>query len=368
MPNPEQVTEYVPRTIRAKELLSFAKEEVRLFDTGEIDRISDNEELSNRFGYQKGASFYYLLKRGGLLAERRRIKQVGGSLKQGQLTLAPSYETAWMIGVLSGGGNVNHINGAISVTESDRNFLDVIKSRGERLFGVESYEDTLRKTRDGQLYQHVHFYSRGITRQLGDLRRDTWPQSIQEKHPWITKDPRYITGLLEGVFDVRGLVHPYDAIIFLTSYPNVANFLAELLIRIGVDNPIIRYKEKERENVMGVGIYNLKDMKQLAQNIHSNIPRKEGMLEVIREKEPRKRGFKAKKFSDEEVVLDYFRARQALGHAPSSSEIIQLKRDGIIRCSNTVFIQRFGNGESFVIARTTLEKITQERGTEFFSG
>lgn len=282
MPTPENPGRH--QVSRAQELISFVREEIRLFQSSEIRSISTNEELRERFGYEQTSSFYPLLRKEGLIFERRMIRARGGYLKQGAgYSLTPSYECSWMIGILAGGGSVAP-TGVIAISETDSDFLDIVKSRGERLFGIHGFKDTLRIKADGSPYQYIHFHNRGLARQFGDLRRHVWPQTVLDRHHWIIEDSRYIAGLLEGIFDTRGLVDPSKVIILLTSYPNIANFLAELLIRIGIEKPVVRYKDQDNAVTIGAGIYNLRDMGAFAQIIHSNISQKEEELEEIRRK------------------------------------------------------------------------------------
>ncbi len=74
MLSPEQTRVYIPRSVRARDLIAFTRTEISQFDAGEIVRISSNGELGNRFGYQGVNVISGLLGHAGLISERRRIR------------------------------------------------------------------------------------------------------------------------------------------------------------------------------------------------------------------------------------------------------------------------------------------------------
>lgn len=353
MPNLERIGQ--PQSSRAKDLSDFIRDEIERFRAGEITRISTNEELRERFGYTQASTFYPTLKREGLLEERKKIKEQGGQTKEGQETIIPSYEWAWMIGILAGGGHVNP-KGQISTYTSDDDFLQVTRSVGTRLFEENPTVKELRKSKDGTSYRMVSFYSTKLARQIGDLRRDKYPETIIEKHPWILKDQKYIVGLLSGVFDTRGFVsESQQSITFLTSFPNVTSFISELLVRAGIKKPTVKYSQQGKK-VMGVGIYNIADRKKLAEIIYSRVPAKQSKLDGIRKKESKGRG------SDDDVIDEWLNLIKILGHVPNSVEITRLKKEGKTRFSLQVYMDRFGkerDRKSFLKVRERLMAITE---------
>lgn len=379
MPNPEHQS---PRHLRKQQLINFVQEEISKFQSGEAQRISTNEELRSRFGYARIGSFYHAFQTAGLIEDRRKIKEQGGQHKE---SITPSQEWAWMIGVLAGGGHNSLKTGAISVTEYDTVFLQTIKSTGERLMGIHGNIHPLRTTEEGATYKAVNFHSNAVSRQLGDLRRDRWFRTIIDKHPWILKNQRYIASFIEGIFDTRAIIGSGNVIIFSTSYPEIANFLSELLIRLGIENPLPRYKEKAVKILTGIGIYS-RDVTTLAKLIHSRKPKQEAILDHLRQLEPKvstthQRVSNQKKIpsinnrvamknetdkpaSDkttlELLITEYRKAREIClkekNRLPTILDIAELRALGVVTYTAHTLANLFGD-RSFVQARESLEDI-----------
>lgn len=359
----------MPSPEHKQPLVEFVRTEIDEFHSGNISRISTNAELQARFGYLRTSSFYPILRRVGLLEERRKIKKQGGQKEP----IIPSQESAWMIGILAGGGNNNLRSGAMVLSDKDKSLLQAVKSTGERLFEIRGNIRTLRTKEDGTVYNCVHFHNYAISRQLGDLRRDRWPQTIIDKHPWILGNDSYIANFLQGIFDVRGLIAPQLGIIITTSYPAVANFLSELLTRLGIENPLPAYTAKDKQKLKGIGIWRKTDMKLFADQIHSRKPEKEAKLEIFRQRESarsvnppivvrRSPANKAYLLIDE-----YKKAREISlkirGSLPTILDIAQLRHQGVVHYTAHTLANHFGDG-SFIRARQRLEDILSNQEGE----
>lgn len=342
---------------RQQPLAEYVRTEIDELRSGQISRISTNDELRARFGYSRTTSLYPILRKHGLVEERRQIKEQGGQKEP----IVPSQESAWMIGIIAGGGSNDLRTGAIVISEKDEGFLQTVKSTGERLFETRGNIHVLRTKEDGTTYKYVSFHDKDISRQLGDLRRDNWFQTVVDRHPWILRDDRYIASFLGGIFDTRGLIAPRQGIILLTSYPAIANFLSELLTRLGIENPRLRYKGKDKQKLIGVGIYGRKDIKIFADLIYSRKSEKEAKLEILREGETVKLASRAT--SEEDIINEWLRLREVFDHYPRSSEIARLKKLGQTKYSVTVYRNSFGAG-SFVKARQRLESIINSQTGE----
>lgn len=199
----------------------------------------------------------------------------------------PSREFAWIIGVLAGGGSVELDGKRIAVDSVDTDFLEQFKTLGESALRLNARYRT-KKTEKGIEPKGVVFYSTNLVRVLGDLRRPFWPRTILEKHGWILQNEEYIWGFLEGIFDRIGHIENLSRkgrvrkeLTFRTVYLGIANFLAELLTRVGVKRVSYDYDKRHREGIIGIKLHG-KNTFLVAQNIHSKIPEKEDRLQVYR--------------------------------------------------------------------------------------
>jgi len=77
---------------------------------------------------------------------------------------------------------------------------------------------------------------------------------------------------------------------------------------------------------------------------------------------PSKRG-RQRKFSDEEVVLEWIRIKNALGHSPSYEEIYKLHKQGLTRMSYPIYRNRFGKERSWASAKENLDKVAFSKET-----
>lgn len=340
---------------RARDLSQFAKKEVDQFHAGEVNQISTNEELRKRFGMRRDQLFRDAIHDEGVGEARKEALDIAKQKTKEQRTIVQSSEWAWMIGVLAGGGHNNLKGGNLSIAETDENFLQTIKSTGERIIGSNGYIRTIRVLDNGVSYRTLGFHDRSISSQLGDLRRDRWPQTIIQKHPWILRNNNYLTNFLGGIFDTRGRILTQQGIFLSSSYPAVVNFLSELLVRVGVENPRPKYKGKDKEEVIGVGIYNLQDMKVFSNQIHSRRPSQEAALDVFRQHKSVR-----PKADLESLIAEYTKAREITlkgkNRLPTIHDIAELREQGVIIYTASTLANFFGE-RSFVRARENLEDI-----------
>jgi len=205
----------------------------------------------------------------------------------------PSRDMAWIIGVLAGGGYANPDDKRISIDSNSEKFLDEFKTAGERVFRVNSVYRTRVKSDGKREAKGVTFYSRKVALMLGDLGSPEWPDTIINRHKWIVENTNYLWGFIEGIFERKGNVfiskNRVKGISIGTDYVNVANFVAELLVRLGIKNPRIEHNKRGKQGIKGVRVHNIQDMKHFAENVHSKIPEKESRLSDCRELEYRRK-------------------------------------------------------------------------------
>lgn len=286
--------------------------------------------------------------------------------------LIPSSQLAWMLGILSGGGNVclKKTGGAIHFYTHDENILNKFKFIGQDLFK----SNPILSKREGRSYQMITFYNKKIAEELGDFRSRKWSNTLMEKYKWIFKNKQYLWNFLEGLFEARGFIN-YDSkkeickdLGFYVSHH--VNFVSDLLIRVDINKP--------RINTWGVRLSSWEDMKTFADNIYSVSLKKEKMLEIIRNQQYRveikdqaKRN-KQTKFEEKreqkkkEAIAEWILVKKLLGHAPSKREIRVLKQNKDTRFSPEIYKYRFGRASinekrgNFSLAKKELEKITRD--------
>ncbi|MFH1535824.1 MAG: hypothetical protein ABIC96_02005 [Patescibacteria group bacterium] len=322
--SPEKPSQRTLRPRKAQQLINYSKDEVENFKSGDVDRLSSINELSAQFGYSP-RTVYEVLSLSGIAKERKLLKK--------DKEFIPSDDLAWMLGSLSGGGTVDQSRGAILVNRTPRAFTQKFQSVGERLFGINA-----KLHRDKPI-----FYDNETAQKLGDLRIWSWPNTVLERHEWILTNQRYIWSFLTGLFDARGSIRGEEnPIIFHSKYSNVVNFTADLLVKCGIERPTILPTKQDLEEVQGVAIFNAKDKKTFATNVHSVIPEKEKML-----REYRKESFRVSRVqveSERELIAEWKKLYDSLGHIPSAAEINMLKRNGKTRWSHGAYNYRFGRG------------------------
>lgn len=130
------------------------------------------------------------------------------------------------------------------------------------------------------------------------------------------------------------------------------------MVRLGIKNPTISRSRLAKEGVTGVALYNLDDIKRFTTSVHPINQEKAAKLNQIHDRESQ-RG-KSPWYTDEQIVENWVKARELLGHSPTASELRRLRREGVIQCSVTVYVNRFGSG-NFQQAKENLDKIAGEK-------
>lgn len=359
MSNLEQAR-YIPRPSKAQEVRDYVRQEINDLRAGKIERLSTFAELNTRFGYKHYLSIGNALRSTGLLEERRVVK------KEAVPTLDPSTEWAWMIGLLSGGGHVRP-SGTIHLGNPSPEMLEAFKSRGERLFKSNARIEPLYGKRKSPT---IIFGNLRYTRALGNFTRDACVNTIREHHDWILMNDRYIWSFLEGFFEIQGNFYriprkKYDDIYLLTIHRNVANFLTELLVRVGIEKPGIKLNPDAKEGIDRVRITSLKDVKHFSEHIHSVVPQKEERLVFCRNLDVKEAQNQTR---TEDAIYEWSRVTSILGHIPSSHEIAILKKLRLTKYSSSVYAKRFGrqdNKPNFGVAKETLSKILESQTEKF---
>lgn len=332
------------------------KQLISITNPGLVQEQRDALAKRNLERVEKGQKRVLKLQR----AEERERRQT--ELKQ---ILEPSKELAWVIGVLASGGTVDLRTGAIALTSPNQSLQNAFTEVAGNLFRTNLTWQTIR-TKSGRR-QVPNFNNAEIARGLGDLRRSAWPSAISERHHWILEDQGYIWALLAGIFDDKGVFTGINRrqIVVPTSLRHVANFIAELMVNVDIQSPLILRNGIDRGGVWGVVIANIRDQRRFASNVRSVIPEKERALEVIRSNVTTK--FRNLAPLDEgEMVVEWKRLCDLLGHPPNVTDISELYSEGKTRWSAGVYARVFGKtgknkGRSYKIA---LEKLAVACGLE----
>jgi len=276
--------------------------------------------------------------------------------------IIPSEEWAWMLGVIAGKGHVSS-GGYIKFFNPSRELLEAVKSRGETLFNTNSQ---LKIFSEPYRNPALIFNNRSLSRELGIFTRDRWVETIMTKHSWILQNERYIWKLLEGIFETKGLFrrasNKYEEIYINIIFPNVGNFLAELLVKVGVENPKIIPRRKGN-GIHVIKITAPKDIKLFSENVHSVIPKKEERLTFFRESMQTKRVVN-KPSTEDDVIKEWIRVKAIL-ITPTPYSISRLRKLGLTLYSVNVYTRLFGihrGKRSFNVVREALERIIIEKG------
>lgn len=342
---------------RARELREFVKRELDRYDSGEINSLPSNSDLMHRFGYKDPSRLYPVLRPTGFFNRRRLLES------DPRHEISPSSGTAWIIGALTGSGHVNAKSGRITLGSKDLEMLQEFKSVSQRALGVSaSLKETVIRAKEGRETKRrfVNINNKAGAAYLGDLRQDRWVDTVASKHKWIQLSDRYTWSFLEGLFEVRGDIYIYDPgarlMVIKTASLSGANFISELMVRAGIKDPHIRHSAITKEGVDGVMLGETKDLYTFAQNIHSQIRRKEEKLKLLRAKQFRL--WRPNNYSDEQILEEWKQIILSLGPVPKANDIKRLYKEGEIGISPETYARRFGQG-SFTRARQALGQMIE---------
>lgn len=284
-------------------------------------------------------------------------------VKNNEIVIDPSHELAWMLGVLSGRGHIRFSGGNITLG-GNQELLEKFRLVGEELF--QTAGDLVSYFYNGKEYKSVRFVNVEIPCALGNLSVTEWIYTINEKHDWILENQDYLRDFIEGLYETSGSATTNgERIRFSTIYLDVALYIEDLLRRFGIRRPKISY-QKKGEKIRGVGIFNLRDLKFIAEKIHSVNPAKEEDLEFIRGKTRLKLRAKSAGVeiypvdSDEQLLEEYKMARETClrdkNRLPTKQDIVDLRKQGNLVHSYATFADHFGKG-SFIRAQKSMELI-----------
>lgn len=270
--------------------------------------------------------------------------------KKEPITIPPSKEYAWMLGVVSGGGH-NNPKGQISIYSTDDLLINNFNTIGESLFNThpKGYRHSI--LIDGRIYKTATFLTTSAGSALGDLRREQWPQTLLETHSWVFQDQTYAKGFLEGFSEMRcrhvTTTDNYENLHIATKYPHVADALETLLTTIGINEAQRTYRE--RDGLTGIIIGTQTNVNTFATQIHSVIPEKERRLEICRTLEYRD------KLPPSSYVLDWKKAQDYLKGPPTYKKLRELYQSGLTVFSPSAYTSRFETRFSDV--KSTLQSI-----------
>lgn len=269
---------------------------------------------------------------------QERLKQ---KQEEAERALQPSRELAWVLALLASGGNISLKTGSMALMSPNQDLQNAYINIAGNLFRTNTTWQTL-KSSSGER-RVPQFNNTAIARQIGDLRRVIWPQTITEKHSWILEDPNFTWAFLSGIYDDKGIFsRDGTQLAFPTVFNNIASFISDLLVRVDIENPYIIKHSSCREGVQAVAIGNIRDLRRFADYIHSAIPAKEQILDSIRSDTARKPRDQAP-LDESEMVAEWRRLYDLLGHPPNSTDITELHVEGRTRWSVGVYARVFGS-------------------------
>lgn len=258
-----------------------------------------------------------------------------------------SPDMAWIMGTLSGHRLVHNKTGHISLGNKNEQVQHEFIRLGEQVFGVEIPYRPVWTNKDNKpiTYLAPSFYSISIARGLGDLSRTQFHRTIREKHNWILEDQTCTLRYTEGLFEARGNIYKrFESeskdIMLQTSIPYAADFIAEVLTKLGVTPTIIKMRRGPELITKGVTISTLPEQKKFAELIHSVDPKKEEQLEEFRNASLE--GVITRVKSKDELINEWRKMTNILGHPPNSSEIRNLRKEGITKWASQTYTSWFG--------------------------
>lgn len=268
------------------ELTTFAIGQFQKIKTGEISSFPNEDQLAQRFGY-KPPSIRRVLASIGITKDVIENERV-------ELLRQPSIELAWMLGIISGDGFIGkEYDRRISLTRSSEpELLKEFQTVGQRLFGKEP------KVKPN----NVSFFSTKIISALGDLRNNSWPETISLKHVWVLNYPIHTWKFIEGLFDAKGNLQTKpefgdNSFYFRTNNLTSADFIKKLLLSVGLTKPTVHSTKTNEQAIYKVGIYNINDLEIIACRIHPKSTNKQKQLRALRETpDP---------LTDEKTIWDY---------------------------------------------------------------
>jgi hypothetical protein len=321
--------------------------EIACYESGETTELRRISDLAEAAGITRGTAIGYLRtlpelqkKRRDLISQERRRRVL-------EYSIEPSPEAAWLVGIAASGGSVSK-NSFIFVNDPSKPELtDKIQLLGEGTFQV----SPTRYIESNKNRERLSFFSTGLAEWLGDLRRESWIETVFSKHKWIIEREEYTWKLIEAFFETRGYIN-YEGdrrrIGFRSNYRSVVYTLLDLLTNLGAQRPSIRTETNTREGIRGVEFNNDADTKLIASNISSADPEKEKKLALARAATaeiPVSRNV-----TTEAALAEAMRLYDQFGRFPPSNIIQELRKQGKTLYSNTVYTRLFGDNTSFVAA------------------
>src|SRR5258708_7231316 len=193
--------------------------------------------------------------------------------------LSPSPEFAWILGVLSAGGE--YTKKGLLLTSRNKELIDKMKKLGQKVFELTGSEKQIKNA------NAISFYNTHLFEHLVDLRKASWKKTIIEKHDWLYQNREYILQFITGFFDLRGYSTTLDAstkmITFRHSTLEGCQELTLMLEYLGIVNTSIIKSTVRMEGVQGVGVYSSEDIQIFTQQVNSCIPSKQKRLEELRD-------------------------------------------------------------------------------------
>lgn len=290
-------------------------------------------------------------KHGAVMYVRRQFNELDAGEK---VSFPTEYELAWMLGVICGNGFTGkEYNRRLFLTRFDEpELLEEFQNIGRRLFGREPKVKSNR----------VSFFGKQFISELGDLRNNTWPETIKLKYSFILNDPKHTWKFIEGLFDAKGNIQtkPEDdkALYFRTNNLVSAEFIKKLFLYVGLMKPTIHFTRIKEQAFYKIGVYNIPDLKVIADNIHPKSPEKQNKLKAIKEM--------PHPVTPVELHNEWARLSKLLQHSPSSYEIGKLYRYGVTKFPRSVYARVFGQ-ESFARAREVLDGQEQIRMSQIMT-
>lgn len=333
----------------ARERVSFVQRITNSF--------SNSYDLAKLYGIDPDTVCRVAQAQGYSMRERQRQTSQRREVIYSERLITPAHDTAWLLGVLCGAGSTT--GRRVTITSHNMILLDRFHVLGESIFQLKGRKTPAHKTQRRN-FATVSFSDTALAPALGNLRKDSWPDTIISKYPWILKEDAYGWKFLEGLFETLGIVSLRGSIRIHTQHIFAADFISKLLVGLGLNENSVRLvKDKsKRKGIAGIDIHQIDAIRYLAQRIEILDGAKKDMLigitNINLSSHHRPRDY-------EELIIEWLKLKKLLGKTPSEHQINEMRKKGLTRFSDGVykswFSSELGNKRSFFQTRANIEAV-----------
>ncbi len=344
-------------------LIEHLAREQELFDQKVINTFSDSYDLASLYKLHPNYVNRVARTQGYSMTLRRNQAQERRKEIYSERLITPGSDTAWFLGILCGSGSVT--GKGIMLSSQNTILADRFQETGESILQITGHKTVAVKANARTPSTTVSFNDVALGSTLAKLRRDSWPDDIISKYPWILSEDVYGWKFFEGFFETRGTITPRNKFVSIriaTYYMNVANFISALLVRLGLNQSSIRLigDKDTHYGIAGIGIYQNEAIRYIAQRIKIIDDKKREKLRHIIEASNLRSHHHPDNYT--QLLAEWDFLKEMLGKNPRYHEIVTLNKKGLTRFTAAVYRSWFTSedtGGSFSQAQSNIKVILQ---------